>query len=306
MVKRAELSEQTSQGAMVGPISLLVVDVDNTLFDWFGFWLESFSSMLEAVLAAAPGLDRAKLLDEIRVVFTKHKTSEYAFVLQETPSIAALDSNLRGNVIEAGRKAYASARRQTVQLFPGVKETLDRIKATGCHIVAFTESQLFYTAQRLLQFGLDGRIDALYCSQDHATPEPTELAAVRTKPAEAYQLQRTSEVQLEGGVRKPDPRILRKIMTDFNAGSRDTVYVGDSLFKDVAMAQQARVHDVFAKYGESMHHAQYDLLRRVSHWSDDDIKREVAERKQLRSDPSVILKTGFPELLEHFTFGFRR
>ena len=44
--------------------------------------------------------------------------------------------------------------------------------------------------------------------------------------------------------------------------------------KDVAMAQDAHVLDVFAEYGGVQHREEYELLRLVSHWTDADVQRE--------------------------------
>jgi FMN phosphatase YigB (HAD superfamily) len=53
-------------------------------------------------------------------------------------------------------------------------------------------------------------------------------------------------------------------------------YVGDSLFKDVAMAREVGVFDIHAKYGESQRREEYSLLRHVSHWTEADVQREKA------------------------------
>ena len=169
--------------------------------------------------------------------------------------------------------------------------------------VGFTESQLFYTTYRLLRFKLDGILDALYCSEDHAIPDNVNLTLLRSKPSRDYELQQTRTVILRRGVRKPNPAILRKIMEDFGATPTTTAYVGDSLYKDVLMAQQAHVYDVFAKYGESVSQPGYDLLRKVSHWTNEDIAEEKRVHKLTVHAATVTLETGFGEILEHFNFG---
>ncbi|MBF6169438.1 HAD hydrolase-like protein [Streptomyces gardneri] len=78
------------------------------------------------------------------------------------------------------------------------------------------------------------------------------------------------------GVLKPDTSVLSKIMTDRGLSPRQVVYVGDSLMKDAAMAQRTGAHDVHAQYGVVQNRAEYELLRRVSHWTDEDIQQEKA------------------------------
>ena len=67
------------------------------------------------------------------------------------------------------------------------------------------------------------------------------------------------------------------------------------------MAQQAGVLDVYAKYGESQSRAGYDLLRRVSHWSDDDVarEREIAQSAEIVV-PTLTCDHSFDEVLTTF------
>jgi FMN phosphatase YigB (HAD superfamily) len=296
------LSGQIAADDRIGPISLLVFDIDNTLFDWFDFWLASFSAMVDAVIRLT-GIAKETLLTEIRTVHARHGTSEYSFILQELPSLSAQSPSLREKAITAGIDAYQEARERVLHIFPGVKETLELVKSSGAGLVGFTESQLYYTTHRLRRFKLDGVVDTLYCSEDHAMPDGVTLNFIRSEPSEECQLQRTRTTVVPRGIRKPNPAILRQIMKDFNATPASTAYVGDSLYKDVLMAQRAHVHDVFAKYGERLSQPGYDLLRRVSHWTDEDIEEEKQVRKLAVTAAEVVLENGFPELLEHFKFG---
>lgn len=90
-------------------------------------------------------------------------------------------------------------------------------------------------------------------------------------------------------------------MEHFSIPVTDVVYVGDSLMKDVAMAQHVGVLDVHAAYGVVQHRPEYDLLRRVSHWTAEDVAREQQIAADSDVTPSVTVRS-FKELLERFTF----
>lgn len=280
-------------------ITLMIVDIDNTLFDWFAFWYSSFSAMVDAVLARA-NIDREILLQEIRAVHQKHGTTEYSWILQELPSISVLPDERQREIINAGRIAYRDARQRTSYLYASVDVTLLEIKRKGAHIVGFTESQSFYTIQRLLGFGLDGVLDALYCREEHSRPPNVDLETVRSRPHESYVLRKTRLVELATHNRKPDPEILLRIARDFHAPLDNVLYVGDSKMKDIYMAQQARVHDAHAEYGQAMYKEGYDLLRAVSSWSSDEIAKEVVMEQAVT--PTVVLRHGLAEIFEHFRF----
>lgn len=74
--------------------------------------------------------------------------------------------------------------------------------------------------------------------------------------------------------------------------------MGDSLFKDVPMAQDCGVLDFFAEYGKAQHREEYELLRRVTHWTDADVQRE-RELYQRPVQATITLTRGFSELLEY-------
>jgi beta-phosphoglucomutase-like phosphatase (HAD superfamily) len=76
------------------------------------------------------------------------------------------------------------------------------------------------------------------------------------------------------GEKKPNPRVLLDIVNEVGQRPEDAIYVGDSLMKDVAMAQQAGVTDVFARFGQVSDRLEYQQLLRVTHWTDEDVARE--------------------------------
>ena len=100
------------------------------------------------------------------------------------------------------------------------------------------------------------------------------------------------------GVWKPAAAVLLDLLRgDLGAEPDEAVYVGDSLVKDVAMAQAAGVADVFARYGDVRGRPGYDLLRRVSHWTPAMLAG--AERlAETDVRPTHVLKAGFAELLD--------
>ncbi len=126
-------------------ISVLITDLDNTLYDWVEVWYQSFRAMLDRVVEAS-GVPEEILLSEIKAVHQKHGTSEYAFLLEELPSLQAKHPVLDiPGIYSEAIHSYRRARKEHLKLFPRVEETLRTIKARGCTIVAYTESMAFYT-----------------------------------------------------------------------------------------------------------------------------------------------------------------
>jgi HAD-hyrolase-like len=101
---------------------------------------------------------------------------------------------------------------------------------------------------------------------------------------------------------KPDTAVLNAIISDLGLKKSECVFVGDSLMKDVAMALDCGVSDVWAKYGQAHKRPEYKLLQDVTHWTDQDVAREqkIKEREDVK--PSIVLDNSFSQLLEHFDF----
>ena len=283
--------------------TVLVTDMDNTLFDWLGMWQAAFGAMLEHLMADS-GVPRATLEAEFFAIHQRHGTTEYAFAIQELPSLRARHApdaeDLPGRYA-AAIDAYRVMRRRTLALYPGVRETLRAVRAAGALVIAYTESRAYYADYRVRTLELDGALDYLYSLPDHALPEGVTASQIRRYPPEHYRLRSTVARHTREGTWKPDASVLRDILSDVGAEPAAAVYVGDSLIKDVTMAQAAGVLDVFARYGDVRSRPGYDLLRRVTHWSPAMLARlEGIREADVR--PPHVLGDGFAELLDHVEF----
>ena len=283
-------------------ISLLVTDLDNTLWDWFEIWHASFSALLDGIVRIS-GIPQEELEPQIREIHKRRGTSEYSYLIGELPLLNEKhgpDANLQ-EIYKEAIEASQEARRQVRRLYPGVLDTLQEIRARGTTIAAYTESQAFVTSARVKKLGLDGILDYLYSPQDHDFPEGVSKEDLRKLDAEAYDLVHTKHRHTPDGHLKPDPEVLRKMMSELE-GPADTAYVGDSEMKDIAMAQSVGAVDVFAKYGVAHGRPGYDLLQRVSHWTDADVEREKELAKRPEVTSTIVLEQSFSEILNHLEF----
>lgn len=274
---------------------LLITDVDNTLLDWQHLWFETFSAMSKVALDVS-GLDPDTFYDECSALHQRHGTSEYAFVLTELPSLRAKYGDEVLSVMQPAIDAFRAARRDNLKLYPGVKETLDALRADGVIVAAYTESKAFYTNYRFRKLELDERVDFLYSPPDHVVPAGT--AEGRKYDSTEYELKHAQHRLTPEGEHKPNPHILLSIVEELGFSPEDGVYVGDSLLKDVYMAQQAGILDVHAAFGAAQGRAeQYDLLKRVTHWTPEMVEREAAFLKPGAISPTHTLASSFAELL---------
>lgn len=282
-------------------IDLVVTDLDNTLYDWFEFWYHSFGALLDRLVADS-GIAREVLLREIKQVHERHQTSEYAFLVQELPSLLSLHPGQSiAEIYDDAVHEYRRARKKHLRLYPGVMETLETLKQEGVLLVGYTESMGFYSASRVRALGLDGVLDYLYSPADHALPAGLRPEQLRMYPPEYYRLDRTEHRHTPAGEVKPNPAVLLDIIDEVSGSVESSVYVGDSLVKDIWMAQDAGVVDVHAKYGTAHTREEYELLRAVTHWTPEQVEREkLASSRTVR--PTFTLERSFREILDLFDF----
>lgn len=277
---------------------ILITDVDNTLFDWVDIWYKSFSSMLVAV-SNISGIPEEDLYPSISKIHQRHGTSEYAFLLEELPELRDLYGSDILKTMYPAIEAFRSARKSALLLYPSVEESLLELKKNGITIVAYTESQAFYTQYRFRKLGLDRIIDYLYSPPDHELPVG-DARDIRKYSDETYVMSKTISRVTPKGELKPNPRLLETIISEIGAVPDEVVYIGDSKMKDIPMAQEAHVLDVWARYGQAQHRQEYELLRKVTHWTAEDVEREKSIMNAADVRPTIVATESFSEVLSLF------
>jgi len=222
-------------------------------------------------LVRISGVAEDDLLPAIRKVHQKFGTSEYAFLIESLPPLQEKFPNEDLNKrFDEAVHAYRKARKSSLVLYDGVRETLSWLRSKNVVIVLYTDSRAFYTVDRVHRLELDPFIDFIFSPPDHEIPGDVTSHVHRDK----YRLRHAQHHYLPEGVSKPNPEVLLDILADLKKPAEEAVYVGDSLMRDVAMAQDAGVTDVFAKYGVVQNHPGYELLRKASHWPDVAVEKE--------------------------------
>jgi phosphoglycolate phosphatase-like HAD superfamily hydrolase len=279
--------------------TVLITDLDDTLWDWLNIWYSSFYPMFQEIVRIT-GTSEDELIPVIKKIHEQRGTSEYSFLLQDLESHYGRPSDFATvrRKYDTATHAFRRGRKDAQQLLPGALETLKHIKARGAKLVGYTESMAFATIQRLKAFELDGVLDILYSPQDHDYPQGLDLDHVRSLESTAYKLQKTVHHHTAPGELKPNVKILESMIKDMGANKDDCVYVGDKKLKDIAMARDAGVLDAWAQYGNKIHTAEYAFLKRVTHWT----PKAVSDEATKDVPATITLKNSFAELLNYVRF----
>lgn len=270
-------------------IHLLVTDLDNTLYDWVGFFASAFRAMLGSATVLL-GIEAEQLLGELQAVHQDRCDSEHPWSLAETASVKArwpeLSANERIEQLDPAFHAFNRVRKRTLSLYPGVESTLSEIHELGVPIVGHTEASSVNADWRVRRLGLDRYLSRLYTADvgDRPTQPGIPLIPIPRK------------------IHKPDPRILLDICSDFGVEPHEALYVGDSLSRDVAMAQTIAMNTAWARYG--VHHMpeDWETLLRITHWTAEDVARVEATRERFKNVTPDVELSKFDDLLSEFVF----
>ncbi|MBS0289043.1 MAG: HAD family hydrolase [Proteobacteria bacterium] len=243
-------------------------------------------------------LDRELILDDIKKIHQQHHDSEYPFALLETPAIQAKFPNLNKQdlYVELAPifEEFNIKRRQVLRVHQTVPETLQKILDIGIHLVAHTEANLFAIIDRLDRLNLAKFFEKIYCRERIKSQHPNILPkSERYKNFPFHKV-----VELTHHPRKPDITVLLDICNSLNIHPENVAYVGDSMARDMLMANNAGVFSIFAAYGANHEKPLYDKLVRVTHWTPEEVERELELRKAASLiQPDFVLKESFSEIL---------
>lgn len=280
-------------------ISLVITDLDNTLYDWVTFFARAFYAMVDVAVELLE-VDREILLDELREVHIRHHNSEQPFALLETRTV---ERKLQGKsrhdryaFLDPAFHAFNKVRTAELRLYPGVEETLRAIVARGCPVVAHTEASIANAVFRLKKLGVLPHIERIYALEDvgQGHPDPQRESLIQDV-AGRIRLLRPDE-------RKPDPRVILDICKDARVSLDRTLYVGDSIPRDIGMARSVGAWAAWARYGTQYDRELWQKLVRITHWTQADVlSAQRAQETYGHVKPDVTLDS-FDHLLSEFEF----
>lgn len=244
---------------------LLITDLDDTLYDWLGYFIPSFYGMVDEI-ASITKINKDVLLKEFKSIHQSYGSVEYPFATLELPSIlnkynGKSKEDIKEILGEAFHK-FNSIRKRNLKLYDGVEDTLKQLFENGITIIGYTESAQENGFYRLKKLGIAQCFKNIYTSESKYIsdiPLDKKIITVKTK--------------------KPDKDILITICKQEKCSISETVYIGDSLTKDVYMAKMANITSIWANYPKDNNNY-YNLLVDITSWSEEDFKREKELKEQ--------------------------
>jgi HAD superfamily hydrolase (TIGR01549 family) len=272
----------------------VVTDLDNTLYPWVDYIVPSLEAMV-ASLAATTGLPRVRIVQALKAVYSKYESNEYPFAIQESgifePYEADFDS-FNALVLRPAREAFRASREKYLRAYPGVRETLDALRARGLKVVGLTDAPRNAAELRLKHLKLDGHFDALYTLPGYPLPENVD-PEIRRKEEAGHYRSKMPVVELPHAFEKPNPAGLARILEDFDLPGREVLYVGDNVKKDMPVAEACGATGVWAEYGT---YVSGEYRERLSIISPKSVtRRHVADETAVRWPVAI---SSFTQVLE--------
>lgn len=276
---------------------LLVTDLDNTLYDWVAYFAQSFQVMLEKTHEIT-GIPESQLISDFKKVHQYHGNTEHPFSIIELDCIhqhfGTHDKKILFSNLDDALHAFNSMRKKTLHCYEGVKETLQKLSDKGVIIVGHTEAPVRNSLYRLEKLGIKKYFNHLYTPRDkfHDVLDHKTLEWL-TEHEKLLRLLTKDEL-------KPNPKLLIDICRREGVAIDEAVYVGDSVVKDISMANDAGVTSVWAEYGKQHSPEYWSTLVSITHWTDNDVKREESLKGALGSSKPCHTIQHFSELAKLF------
>lgn len=281
-----------SQGVTIGnansssPASFrgLVVDLDNTLYDFDGFFARSLRALIHAVARTAK-VSEADVERDVSQVIRERGTLEYAALIEELRCIqlAAPSDDQLERVVRAGRAAFRRTRDKHLMLYPAVRSTLRWARSENFPVIALSDAPAFQAEGRLRHLNLTTYFAALYSWEGYTAPS---TLTAWTKP---YTSRVPRVHKLAGAERKPNTVGLVHALESLNMGPADVLVVGDRVDRDIRVANAVGATSVWARYGSRIDSESQATLDRLFPWQKEARALEVLARETVK--PCHIIDT---------------
>lgn len=295
-------------------ISLIVSDIDNTVFDWVNYYVHAFSALLDHVseVTKVPWLD---LAHEAKDVFAEHSSIEYPFLVQELPAVnrfygSDIDGMLDG-VVRVAREKFLRAAESHLRPYNGVVETLATIRARypGVPIVALTDAPRYVAMWKLNKLGLLDYFDAVYGLPDPRIPTCEVNRRIKVDPDILLKHLQQRNFGYKGRIRilpddyeKPGIRGLKTVLMDYDMDEpqelrKNVLWIGDNLRKDIGLGNKLGVKTAWAEYGTQLN---AEIMTRLASFSPmQNIHKNVFIKSDSPDAPQPDMRlAGFADIIK--------
>jgi phosphoglycolate phosphatase len=287
---------QTLSSRRSDVVKLAIFDMDNTLYDWVGYFVPALNAMIKTA-ASLLSIHDADLRGQLKDVHSQRRNTEHPFALLETRVVKERFPNLtraeRFALMRPAFEAFDHEKKMRLSLYDGVSEALSIIRDSGCMVIGHTEAIIASVRSRTSLLGLDKYFSTIYAPQPPLEDHP-DVDYIKEDTGVDFRAVFVNE-------RKPNPNVLRRILNDHAVAAAASLYIGDSLTYDIPMAISCGVRAAWAKYGVITNQELFDNLWEVSHLN--PLSSPPPRLEQLAVPDGVTVLEHVSDLLASYVFG---
>ncbi len=261
-------------------VKLVITDLDGTLYSWENYFVPAFEALVDSLvdyLSFVCTVSKDEVKEEFRQLHVgSGEMEEIRNAIKQLPLLHQRFTDMEDfkDAVENAIKAFQAVQKEKLKLYPGVKETLQELTEQGVRVVAFTESSSGAAMRKLHHLGIYNYFTEIY----HAV-------GVRGSFGPKCSIMR----QLQ--TKKPDYKALLYICANEDVLPSETIYIGDSMTKDILMASEAEITSIRVN-AEYVCDETYQNLLKISSWSRADFNHDMVlkrriERRAIRPDHIV-------------------
>lgn len=253
----------------------LILDLDNTLYSWMEAYTPSFLAQV-GYLAERTQINEKIIKDNFRSVFKKYGSVEIPSAVYELKiwEDINISSELLKDILSNSQKIFFDKFQQSICLFPNVKDTLDWAKNNSILIFGFSDAFSFWINYRLQCLSIERYFETVFAIDDGIIMH-SELVKkyIRSSNIISIPIQYT----------KPNTFVIDRIINEYGIERENIYMIGDSIEKDILMAKNANIKDIWAEYGTKYQRGYGSVLRSITPWSRTKQKKEGVFQKKIES-----------------------
>ncbi len=236
----------------------LILDLDNTLFNWMDAFAESFREQVKFLLQFH-NVKEEIILRDFKNVFKKYNSVEVPSAVYQLSIWKTCNINKQEikRIQEKSLEVLLNSWRRNLKLFPKVEETLDWARKEGFLVFAYSDAFAFWVDFRLTTLNLHKYFDNIFAMSDDNISD----CDLVIKSKRHCNITLVNQLEM-----KPNTVILVRILDKYNIKKEHAYFVGDSITKDIQTAKQVNICDIWARYGLNYKRENGNLLSFITPW----------------------------------------
>jgi putative hydrolase of the HAD superfamily len=196
-------------------IKAILLDLDNTLIDFFKMKKESCEAAVDAMRKSGLRANKKKAM-KIMFEIMDEKGYEYKQLFQEL--LLRINGKIDWKLVAKGILAYREVQNYHLKPYKTVKPTLKKLRKKGYKLAIVSDAPVLKVWSRLVEMKLENLFDIVVTYED------------------------TKKI-------KPHPAPFRAVLKKLGLKPEQVIFVGDSPSRDIAGAKKLGIAAVLAVYG---------------------------------------------------------